>query len=126
MGLISRVSSRTYRSFTENILKNALQKSNLPSPPILFGQPTSHRGPTQTMEICFLHRSTNRRCPNRWIHWERPEAIDYPWLSIRRRPLPWGGMFGGDDSGKRTLFHNKQLNRVVGQGYDEEYNKPSH
>ena len=54
-----------------------------------------------------------------WGHWERPEAVDYPWMSIRRRPLPW------EETGKRTLFHNPKLNRVVGAGYDEEYENPS-
>merc|ERR1711997_333541 len=131
MGLISRVSSRTYRSSTKKPKKNMLFNKAM-SPALRSTLATRQMTAAQLKPwksasfvgvpiVCLLVGVfVWKREQAHWAHWERPDAIDYPWLSIRRRPLPW------DETGKRTLFHNKQLNRIVGQGYEEDYKKPSH
>ena len=61
-----------------------------------------------------------RREKAHWAHYERPEFVEYPWLNKRTRPFPW------DPTGKKTLFHNDQLNAIPGVGYLADYPNPKH
>merc|ERR1711981_248186 len=122
MGLISRVSSRTYREHSQQkmLFKNALQAS-------LQRQSVRNMGAGATKgSKDFWKQATYigvplvvigtsifvyRREQAHLAHHVRPEWKEYPWLSIRNKNYAWG-------DGKHSLFHTTGVNGIVGKGYD--------
>ncbi|VDN02345.1 unnamed protein product [Thelazia callipaeda] len=49
-------------------------------------------------------------------HFDQDKYINYPYLTIRRNPLPWG-------DGNHALFHNKEKNYVPGVGFEKKQEK---
>merc|ERR1711974_27749 len=120
MGLISRVSSRTYRErkSTNMLFRKALQATIRTQSARSMGDNATRKSkdfwklssiygvPIWLAATCIF---VWRREQEHHAHYTRPEFIAWPWLHIRTRKYPWR-------DGHQSLFHIKGVIPIKSKG----------
>merc|ERR1711881_643031 len=122
MGLISRVSSRTYREQVQMLFQKALQHSLRVQPVRSMGAGANKKSKDLWKMLSFTAVPLAvtataifvwRREVEHLSHYHRPEHKEWPWLWIRNKKFPWG-------DGYHSMFHTKGVNGVYQKGYEDD------